>query len=130
MKRLLFVLLLMTCSVSWAEWELSGGDSEDNFYHDKSTIRKNGVIVKIWTMLSHANAVIENGYQYKSSKNLFVFNCKLDTSELISILKYSGSMGSGKVVFSANWQEKDWEWKPVVPGTYTELHYKIACGLK
>lgn len=122
---------MVASSVAWADWELSGGDAEDTFYHDKTTIRKNGAIAKMWTMIDHSEVLTDGAdLSYKSSKNLFVFNCKSELGELISLLRYSGSMGNGKVVYSANWKEKDWEWKPIAPGTFNEFHWKIACGKK
>jgi hypothetical protein len=47
---------MLTCSLSWAAWEKTGtivdGDEVSVYYFDKSTIRKNGVIVKMWIMVS------------------------------------------------------------------------------
>ncbi len=122
---------MVASSVAWAGWELSGGDAEDTFYHDKTTIRKNGAIAKMWTMVDYSEVhTFKSDLSYQSSISLFVFNCKSGLGELISLLNYSGSMGTGKVIYNANWQEKDWEWKPIVPGTFNELHWKIACGKK
>jgi len=133
MKRLLFVMLMMVCSVSWAEWELCGSDSDDKFmvYCDKSTIRKNGAISRMW-VLTDFSKVQKNasGKRYMSFKSLAAYNCRDETSAIISLVQYSGSMGEGNVVVSHTRQEREWEWKPIVPESITEAQWGIACGSK
>jgi hypothetical protein len=53
MKRLLFVALMVTCSFSWAEWEYFGEKADYADYVDKSTIRRNGAITKMWTLTDY-----------------------------------------------------------------------------
>lgn len=133
MKRLLFVVLMMTCSVSWAEWRITDFTSDGRYaaYHDKSTKRKNGAIVKMWLMRDYSEVLTDaEGKKYQSVKTLFSYDCKSETTALISIIEYSGSMGSGKVVWSGTRKEHEFEWAPIVPGTISEQEWKIACGKK
>jgi len=99
MKRLLFVVLLMTCSASWAEWQLCTGDATMLVYCDKSTIRKNGAISRMWDMTDYSSVQTNSsGGRYMSEKSLAAYNCRDETNALISLVQYSGSMGQGNTV--------------------------------
>ena len=129
MKRILFVLLMMTCSVSWAEWERSGKNKAFAYYVDKSTTRRSGAIAKMW-MLSDFFEVQTNsaGKKYKSDKTRFAYNCLEETLVPIAMVQYSGSMGEGEVVWSDTRKESNWEWESVVPGSSGEVIFKMLCG--
>jgi hypothetical protein len=133
MKRLLFVLLMMVCSVSSAEWEFSGTALEGNIshYYDKSTIRRNGAIAKIWVLTDYSKVQISpDGTRFKSSKGLTAYNCEEETFATISILWNSGSMGRGEVVWTGTRKENEWEWKPIAPQSTNVFMMKIACVSK
>jgi hypothetical protein len=133
MKRLFFVVLMMTCSVSWAGWEYTGTSSDDaiTYYHDKSTIRRNGVIVKIWEMKEYSTAQTNSeSNRYQSDKILWAFNCREETKTITSIVEYAGSMGTGSVVSSITAEESWLKWSPIVPGSVAEVTWKIACSKK
>jgi hypothetical protein len=130
MKRLLFVLLMMTCSVSWAEWEYTTETNSFFLYHDKSTIRRNGEISQMWSLLQFVEVQNFLGYSYKSRNELIKYNCKDETSALVSVSRFSESMGKGKVTSSNTIKEREWEWHPVSPGSSGETSWEIACGKK
>ncbi len=131
MKRLLLVYLMMTCSVSWAEWKYSVESDIFTDYFDKSTIRRNGSIVKMWIMRDYFSSQTNNtGKSYSSAKILFSFNCKDATKEVISIVQFSGSMGIGDVVFSETTKESQLEFTPFSPGSVNAANSQIACGKK
>jgi hypothetical protein len=125
MKRLLFVVIMMTCSLSWAAWEKTGtivdGDEVSVYYFDKSTIRKNGVIVKMWIMVSQLD---------RSTKAQKVYDCNSETFAMASFVMLSGPMGTGSATTSMTFKEKEWEWKPIVPDSMVELEWKFACRKK
>ncbi len=129
MKRLLFVVLMTVCSISCADWEYTiETNTGSTSYHDKSSIRRSGVSVKMWMMTDFSSAQTSGGRKYKSSKRFVDYNCAEETFALISVVNYSGSMGEGGVVRSMTWQERELEWEPLVPGTVVEAMWKIACG--
>ena len=122
---------MMICSVSWAEWELYGDDQDRMLFYDKSTIRKNGAIPRMWFMDNYSKVQTNPiGDRYMSQKTLRAYNCSDETWALISLVQYSGSMGQGNVVQSITLQERQWEWDPIVPGTLGETKWKIVCGKK
>ncbi len=133
MKRFLLVCLMMTCSVSWADWEMTGTvvNKERILYHDKSTIRRNGVIAKMWGMDDYSLPQENSGGQkYQSVKILYAFNCIREELAIISINQYSDSMGKGEGIFSITTPESELKWEVIVPGSVREERWKIACGKK
>ena len=129
MIRLLFVVLMMTCSVSWAKWEVTASDGEITFYHDKSTMRRNGTITKMWVMQSYS--VIQTNHEgknYKSGKVLYAYDCASETLAGTSLVTYSGSMGKGNVISSITGEESWLSWEPIVPNSIGEVQWKIACS--
>ena len=130
MKKILFVLLLMTCSVSWAEWETT--DITDSFilFHDKSTIRRNGAFVQMWSSKDYFEVQTDVRVPFKSSKVLRKYNCNKETQALVSLIHYSESVSSGRVTFSHTVKEHELNWTPVVPDSVGETEWKIACGQK
>ena len=130
MKRLLFVVIMMTCSVSWAKWEISSVFDDDAYYIDRSTIRRKGDVSRIWILHYYDSTQEHNGDVYKSTKLLKLFNCKEEISAILSLLRTSGSMGSGEVVWSLTFKDNELIWDPIVPASVNETHWKIACGKK
>jgi len=133
MNRLLFIMLAMVCSVSSAESEFSGTALEGKIshYYDKSTIRRNGAIAKIWALTDFSKVQISpDGTRFKSSKALMAYNCEEETFATISILWNSGSKGRGEVVWTGTRKENEWEWKPIAPQSNNVVMMKIACGRK
>jgi hypothetical protein len=130
MKRLVFAALMMVCSVSWAEWEYT--DSSDSFilFHDKSTIRRNGVFVQMWSSKDYFDVQTDVRTPFKSAKYLRKYNCNEETQAIVWLIHYADSLGSGNVTFSYTTKERELAWIPVVPGTIGEAEWKIACSKK
>jgi len=131
MKRLIFVLLLMTCSVAWADWEKTNhvSDETSTYYHDKSSIKGTGGIVKMLTMINHSvEKNLKSGGKYESVKRLDGYDCRSETTAPITVSYFSGSMSSGSVVFSYTVKNSELEWEPIIPSSLWEKHWKIACG--
>jgi hypothetical protein len=131
MKRILFVLLMMTCSISWAEWTFSSAsnDGEETYYYNKSTIKRNGVIARMWALQELSSEQI-NGYGagFRSRVFLTMYNCKEEMHRVATIVNYSRSMGKGRVVSSDDYDETESPWRVIVPGSVTYSDFKIACS--
>ena len=129
MKRFFFVFLMVTSSVSLAEWERIG--KNDNFVQDvdRATIRKKGKFVEMWDMKSHFETQVSTlGEKYKSSKSLQRYDCKNETKGLIQFVWYADIGGEGRVVYSENIKKNDIEDASVVPGSIGEMLLNTACG--
>lgn len=131
MKQLLFVALMMVCSVSWAEWEYTGKNESFVHYVDRSTIRNSGAIARMWVLADYfAEQTNSDGKKFKSDNRRLAFNCMQETTALIAFVEYSDSMGKGRTVSSEERKESDWDWRSFPPDTTVEVMFKIACGNK
>jgi hypothetical protein len=119
----------MSCSVSWAGWELTGKEDDLTHYHDKSTIKINDLTAQMWVMYDFPEVRTNtDGGRYKSAKSLLAFNCKYETLAMVSVIQYSGSTGTGEVVLSDTFNESEWIWDRIVPNTLVKTEWDIACG--
>lgn len=132
MSRFIFLFLMLIYSVSWAEWEYTSTSQEGKIshYHDRATIKKNGRIVKMWSMQNYSSPFLDNGKIIKSRLGLELYDCISDTSALYSVVEYSGEMGKGEVVWSGTRKENELQWTPVIPNSVTEASWKIACSAR
>lgn len=133
MKRLIFSLLMIICSVSRADWEITAKASGITFYHDKSSIRERGTVTTMWIMIDHPTTQqLESVGNYRSEVALRGFNCNSEMYTVIKIVLYPEPSGGGRVVFSVNHDEEKWNrlWAPIVPRSTSEAEWKIACRKK
>jgi hypothetical protein len=131
MKRLLFSVLAMVYSLSWAGWEYTGKTNEAFVFHDKSTIRRNGAFVQMWVLTDYFEVQTGGGLvPYKSTKELWKYNCNDETLAAVSLIHFSESEGMGSVSYNKTYKERELDWISVAPGSGAEAHWKIACGKK
>ena len=131
MTRVIFVLLLITGSVARAEWEQTHhiGSEASTHYHDRSTIKGTGGIVRMLTMINYSvEKNLKSGGKYESMKRLDGYDCRSETTAPITVSYFSGSMGSGSLVFTYTVKNSELEWEPIIPSSIGEKHWKIACG--
>ena len=84
----------------------------------------------MWDLYDLKLPKIDSGKQYKSSVVKHIIDCQASKSQLVAFYKYSGQMGMGEVVGSANYQiqESDWQYPP--PNSFGDGFINIACGRK
>lgn len=131
MKYLTYLLLLMTCSFARAEWEktVNVGEQTSTYYHDKSTIKATGGIIKMLTMIDFSEAKnLKSGAIYESVKKLDGYDCKYETMAQISATYFSGPMSNGNIVFAYIVKNSELEWEPISSSPIGEKYWKIACG--
>jgi hypothetical protein len=131
MKRLLFILLMMTCSVSCADWEFV--DATDNFlsYVDKKTRKKKGNDVRMWEMRNYFKDQFDSSQRmFLSEKILSAFDCTNGTWHIVAAARYSGLRGEGAVVSSITLSKEEIRPSQVFPGSIAEASWEIACGKK
>ncbi len=131
MKKPFFILLLLTNSVAWAEWEQTSHTSGENntHYHDISTIKRTGGITRMQTMINYS--VVKNlksGDKFESLVRLDGYDCKYEKTAPIKVTYFSGSMGTGNVVFTYTVKNSELEWESFSASSLDEKNCKIACG--
>lgn len=130
MKRLLlFALLALSSGPAYAEWVAVGGNEEAGVtaYADPGTIRRNGKLVKVWHLNDFKTLQIAQGNSYLSVKAQHQYDCTENCERILALTKFSGNMGSGKVVYKDSYERK---WKPVETGSVSHDLGKLACSKK
>jgi hypothetical protein len=133
MRRIIFILLIMVYTVSWAEWKLIdiSSDGESITYIDRSTIRRTGSFAKMWIIHDFFAEQSDNaGDKYRSRMARLAFDCKLEMSAINANIGFSEKMGGGSVVWSHTNKEKSLDWGAIPPGSLVQEIWKIACGKK
>ena len=129
MNKLLIAALLTVFSTSvMAEWTRVGGNDNVTIYADLATIRKSGDRVKMWAL--HDFKVVQifkgNGARFLSMTTQEEYDCKEDTSKLLTANAYLKNMVAGEVVYASG--AAHGEPVPVAPGSMGDDKFKVACG--
>ena len=128
-RLLLITLVVLSSGPAFAEWVKVGGNDEAGVtvYADPGAIRRKANLVRVWHLNDFKTVQIENGVSYLSVKAQHQFDCTKDRERILALTKFSGNMGSGKVVYKDSEKRK---WKPVAPGSVSHDLGKIACSKK
>ena len=94
---------------------------------DPGTIRRKENLVKVWHLNDFKTVQIAKGNSYLSIKAQHEFDCTKDRERIRALTKFSGNMGSGKVVYEDSNERK---WRPIAPETTNQALRKIASGEK
>ena len=126
---LFFTLLVLSSVPAYAEWVAVGGNEEAGVtvYADPGTIRRKGNLVKVWHLNDFKTVQIAKGNSYLSIKAQHQYDCTKERERILALMKFSGNMGSGDVVYEDSNERK---WRPVAPETTNQALRKIACGKK
>jgi hypothetical protein len=96
-------------------------------YADPGTIRRKGNLARAWHLNDFKTVQIVNGISYLSVKAQHEYDCTKDRERIIALTKFSGNMGTGKVVYKDSDKRK---WKPGLPGSASHDLGKLACSKK
>ena len=128
MKKLLMgLLMLLVSGAAVAEWTIVDVDDELALFVDRTTIRRNGNFVKMWSLIDYKKAKVFEGTSDLSERSQYEYDCKEERMRRLALTTFSGQMGSGAVTYT---NSDTGNWVPVAPGSVAEAHWKIACGKK
>lgn len=109
-------------------WVKVGETDKAVFYLDYSTVKQQGRYRFAW-VLTDINTTQRNSDNtlHKSTKDRWAYDCSNERSALISLLQYSDTLGKGEVVYSHSWQEHEWKFGDVPPGTMNASMLQAVC---
>lgn len=130
MIRLLLIaltLLVLSSGPAYAEWvKVSGSDETGKtVYVDPTSIRRNSNLVRMWQFYDFKTVQTVGGVRFLSAKEQWEFDCAEDRSRVLALKEYSGTMGSGTVVYTNSQVGK---WLPVMPDSIGQTVWNVACG--
>jgi len=124
MKKVVLILMLFSTNAG-AEWTPVGVSSNlQRYYADSSTIRRQGNLVKMWTLVDHKTAQKTEGIGFSSGKAQYEYDCDAGLRRLLYFQLHSGSMGQGEVVYT---DADPSAWEPTSPDSVAESLWKFAC---
>lgn len=127
-KIILTILLTVASTSAMAEWTKINSDDEFNSYVDKSSIRRTGNLVKMWTLTDFKSLVTpEYSKPFLTMITQKEYDCKNESSRSLYITTYDGNMGFGKVISSERLNANS---SPVSPDSIQEREFEIVCHKK
>ena len=121
-KLLLTIALILIATNVFAAWEFLATTSNGEHFYDKSSIKRNGSIVRVWTYVNYNQANVENNEQ--SMVGLKEFDCKNETNLVLSLDAYSEVNLKGTMT-SVNAEKAKKQF--VRPNTIDSQLMKLAC---
>jgi hypothetical protein len=124
----LITILLLSSGPAYAEWVFVTSDAKirASMYIDPDTIRHKGNVVTQWELMDFDTMQIRGGSSFLSVKIQKEYDCAAERTRGLAMTEFSGNMGKGKVVSSADLGEQ--RWSPVRPDTFGETLWGLACN--
>lgn len=131
MQRAVLAIVLVGASASaGAElWVKVGENEKFTAYADPATMRRDGNMVKIWTMFDYRTAAQpgDAGRKFLSIKRYTEYDCKQARMQVFEAVTFSGNLTKGEMVGTTRQKLKA---SPVASGTADDLLLDLACGIK
>jgi hypothetical protein len=100
MNRLCLTLSLFLCFPVFADWQYISTENESNneFYLDFETLRKDGSLRRIWQVVNLAT----NEHGWLSIRSIMEFDCKNETVQGLARMAFSEKFANGKVLHKSD----------------------------
>jgi hypothetical protein len=119
------LLAAISASATAEVWVEASQNNDYVAYGDPSSIRREGDIVKMWSMFDYKNPQPGiAGKPYLSTKRQFEYDCKQGRARALAVSSYAAHDGKGVALASASVK---YDWSPVVPESADEYLLKFAC---
>lgn len=124
MKKIIFTLLLFSFSLAHAEWVQVGKNKDGLIYLDYSSINKNGINKKAWTLvIFNEPKPLPNAPAILSTKAYDEFDCKNLETRQLTFIAYSDKESNNQILIN---NDKD-KFQPVVPDSSWAKVLKAVC---
>jgi hypothetical protein len=121
----LVVMTLMSASASAAVWIQTSLNENYAAYADPSTIRRDGDLVKMWSLFNYRTPQQAGaGKQYSSVRRQFEYDCKGSRARALGASSHVAKEGKGEALAISN---VTLGWNAVKPDTADDYLLKFAC---
>jgi len=121
--KFLISLAFLPIVVNATDWTKLGlGDSDVSTYVDYSSLKVNGNMRRVWLLIDRRTPH-ENGWL--SAKVFREIDCQEDQTRIVSFITFTGEMGKGAVVSSAEGQKG---WRSIAPETANSALERAICS--
>lgn len=125
MRKRFFMLLMIFSSSTWAGWEYVTESTENAYFLDASTLRKNGNIRKIWGTANFFSVPLSGA---ESSRWLIELDCKEEKVRFLEHSFHSEPMAGGTVISKVDLPLDGSKWTHVAPRSVRSELMKFACA--
>ena len=94
-KAIVLSLMLLATNPAWADWVNTDSTDDAAHYMDPATVRKDGDLRSAWTLQDYKER--QRGGEM-SARGRMEFDCKSKRFRVLSVISYSGPMGTGKIL--------------------------------
>ena len=119
------ILLMLSASSAWADWQLLKETREYILYIDPETVQKNGNLVRAVSFQDFHKMQTLAEHAYLASKTLNEYDCAKKLFRQVEFSIFPENMGSGGALFTDN---KVQDWVPLQAGGAADMLWKSACG--
>jgi hypothetical protein len=118
--------LTVACANAWAEVWIETSKTDDYVtYADPSSIRRDGDIVKMWSMFDYRQPQAGiPGKPYQSARRRFEYDCKQSLTRALEVSSHAAHDGKGAAIATASVK---YNWSAVVKQSADEYLLKFAC---
>lgn len=131
MKRNLGLALVLAIlsNGALAEWQGIASNDGSDLYIDRTTIRKSGTTVKMWSLVDYkVLQKLQNSAAstpYRSSKDQYEYQCEEEKVRSVYFSLHTEKMGEGEISVSNNSVSA---WMPIPPKSGLERMFQVVCG--
>jgi hypothetical protein len=124
--RKLFLLLFLVPCLAWGQnWQFVTKNADGiSFYVDRSSIRRNGHLVRFWELVDFVPGDSSQG----SIRSLSEIDCRENRTKSLDTTAFSGQMASGRILSRED--DRTSRWDPIPPGTAVEITMRFVCDQK
>ena len=125
-KFVAFCVLAAASVTAKAEvWIETSKNDAYKAYADPSSIRREGDIVKMWSMFDYKNPQTGiPGKPHQSTRRQFEYDCKQNRARALAVSSHAAHDGKGDPIAAASLK---YNWSAVVPDSADDYLLKFAC---
>ena len=118
--------LAATATSALAEVWIETSRTDDYLaYADPSSVRRDGDLVKMWSMFDYRNPQSGiPGKPFLSTRRQFEYDCKRGRARALAVSSHAARQGKGDALASVNVK---YDWRAVVPQSADDYLLKFAC---
>ena len=125
----LMILLWLSIKPACADWvnvadKVETGLTVYTVYVDPDSMRRDGGVVRLWTLFDFRTIQSIVGGPWLSSKAQREFDCAEERVRLLGFMTFTGNMGSGEPVYSDSQESK---WEPISSDSIDGKLWEVAC---
>lgn len=126
-RLLLAGALCLAAVTARAEWTVVAENDQIRVYADRATLRRQGSIVTMWSLMDYRQNQLGKNGSYLSSKGHDEYDCALRRTRLLLTTEHDGRMGTGKMLGSEPVQGA---WEDVTGSGLMGMLWRYACRAK